>query len=177
MDEVKKLVSDIKSNITQTTGSHKDEVLVARAMLNDKTYSVSVYSKNGEIEQYCPSDVAREMSATTISQAAKIPKPEAVNLMKEYEYTKTEAEAFVSLSKEFVQTYIQTGRKLPLGGREMSDVSLSLKHVEGGKRRYPIPSGIDENGNRTAKSGEVDVPSYETIKAVGPCPTWRKNKK
>lgn len=176
-ETVKKLVADIKSNITQTTGSRKDEIQVARAMLNDTTYKVGVYNKSGKIGTVCPSEIAREMSAITISQAARIPKPEAQNLMSTYEYGKAEAEAFVDLSKEFVQTYIHTGRKLPLGGREMSDVSLSLKHVEAGNRRYPMPSGIGDNGKRTATSGEVYVPEYETIKAVGPCPAWRKHNK
>lgn len=178
MEDVKKLVAEIKSNITQKKGSNNDEVQVARAMLNDKNYKVGVFGKAGQVDTFCPAEVAREMSATTISQAARIPKAEARQLMDNYEYDKSEAEAFVGLSKEFVNTYIQTGRKLPLGGREMSDVSLSLKHVEGGNRRFPVPGGIGDNGKRTAAtSGEVYVPEYETIKAVGPCPAWRKHNK
>ena len=76
-ETVKKLVADIKSNITQTTGSRKDEIQGARAMLNDTTYKVGVYNKSGKIGTVCPSEIAREMSAITISQAARIPKPEA----------------------------------------------------------------------------------------------------
>ena len=180
MEEVKvvDLIKEIKDGITQRTSSNKDEVRVMKAMLNDRTYEVGVYNKTGRVDSFCPSAVAREMAATTMSKAAHMPLPEAKTLMEAHEFGSSEAAAMVGISKEFINTYVQTTRKLPLGGRESCDVSLSLKHVEGGIRRYPLAVGICADGKRitNTNSGEVVVPPYDTIKATGPCPAWKKEK-
>ena len=175
--KVKELVNEIKSGLTQHNSNKADEIRVMQAMLNDKEYAVGVFDKKGQVGTFNPSLTAREMSANTISKAAKIPLPEAKALMDSYEYTKSEAEAMIGISKEFIQTYVQTERKLPLGGRENSDVSLSIKHIEAGTRRYPTVIGVDENANKIARTAEVKVPAYTTIKSSGPCPAWKKNKK
>lgn len=172
-ETVQNVIKGIKDNLSQRTASTKDETSVMQAMLNDKTYKVGVFTKNGQVDTYCPAEAARAMSAATISQAAHIPMPEAENLMNSYEYSKKEAEAMVGISKEFVNTYLQTDRKMHLGGREKSDVSLLAKHNEAGVRRYPI-SGL--NGGTAGGSGTTQVPAYDAIKVVAPCPAWLKKK-
>ena len=165
-ETVQNVIKGIKENLSQRTASTKDEVSVMQTMLNDKTYKVGVFNKNGQVDTYCPAEAARTMSAITISQAARIPMPEAENLMDSYEYSKKEAEAMIGISKEFVNTYLQTDRKMHLGGRESSNVSLLAKHIKAGERRYPISGS---NG-----SGVTQVPAYDSIKVEAPCPVWLK---
>ena len=43
-------------------------------------------------------------------------KTETDGLMDNYEFKNQEANAMIGLSKEFINTYLNTGRKLPLGG-------------------------------------------------------------
>ncbi len=177
MEKVQDILKEISSNITQATGSKKDEIAVAKAMLNDKSYNVGVYTKEGKIGTYNPSSAMRHFAASTLSKAAKIPSAEANMLMDNYEFGKAEAEDVIGFSKEFVHTYLNSGRKLPLGGRENSDVALTLKHVEAGKRRYPMVVGIDDAGKKITKPAEKFVPSYEAIKSISPCPSWVRDKK
>ena len=87
-ETVQSVIKEIKDNLSQRTASTKDEISVMQAMLNDKTYKVGVFNKNGQVDTYCPAEEARAMSAITISQAAHISMPEAENLMESYEYSK-----------------------------------------------------------------------------------------
>ena len=171
-ETVQSVIKEIKDNLSQRTASTKDEICVMQAMLNDKTYKVGVFNKNGQVDTYCPAEEARAMSAITISQAAHISMPEAENLMESYEYSKKEAQSMVGISKEFINTYLQTDRKINLGGREKSNVSLLAKHKEAGVCRYPI-SGVN---NGVSGRGTTNVPAYDSIKVEAHCPTWLKKK-
>lgn len=175
MEKVTDLLKEISESITQTTSSKKDEVRVMRAMLNDTSYEVGVYDKNGEIGKINPSQSVRGMVASAMSGAAKISTAEAQEMMEHYEFKRAEAEALVDVSKEFVHTYIHSGRKLPLGGREKSDISVCLKPVEAGKRTYPKAIGTDKNGNKIYACAESHVNAYESMKVYGPCPQWTKD--
>lgn len=172
METVKELVTNIKDNLSQVSSSQKDEVRVMRAMLNDKTYVVDVYAKEGKVDEYCPSTEARNMIASVINTAANISRPEADAMMADYEFKKGEAEAMVELSKEFVNTYLGCGRKLPLGGRELSDVSLSLKEVKATMRPYPVKTGVAEDGKNIYTRGMAPVGAHNGIKVHAPCPAW-----
>lgn len=174
MEKVNELVQEIKKNITQVTASQKDEVRVMRAMMNDKEYVVDVYGKDGVEGTFCPSQAVRAMSASIMASAAKIPQAEAAALMDIYEFKKGEATNLVEVSKEFVNTYVHTGRKLPLGGREKSDVSVGLKEIEAGMRPYPKQVGVDGAGKAIYGRGEAYVGPYESLKVFAPCPTWTK---
>lgn len=174
MDKVQDLVKEIKASITQTTASRKDEIQVAKAMLNDKEYQVGVYAKDGTVTQYNPSGAMRDFAATAMSKAAKIPAAEAKALMENHEFGKSEAENVVGFAKEFLNTYMHTGRKISLGGRENSDISFSLKQVPAGTRHFPMVKGIDEKGKKITEIGETYVPAYESAKVFAPCPDWKK---
>lgn len=174
MEKVKELISEIRKNTTQTSSSMKDEVRVMRAMLNDRDYKVDVYGKDGVVGQFCPATAARGMVASVMSSAAKIPMAEAEKLADGYEFKKADAVAMIDVSKEFTNTYIQSGRKLPLGGREKSDVSLSLKQIEAGVRPYPKQVGVNPDGTGRYDRGEAFVNAYESVKVHAPCPAWVK---
>lgn len=171
---VKELLSEIKTNLSQTSSSSKDETKVMRAMLNDKTYKVDVYGKEGVVDQYCPSEDARTMCAGIITSTAKIPAEEAATLMDKYEFKKSDAASMINISKEFVNTFMQTGRKLPLGGREKSNISLSLKEVDATTRTYPKKIGVADDGSNCYENAPTEIKAHESIRVHAPCPDWVK---
>lgn len=164
MDQkVTELVKEIREGLNSKTASGRDEVRVMQAMLNDKEFKVATYSNEGVTGEYSPSEDARKMSASIISSTTKISKAEAQTLADEHTFTTSEAASMVGISKEFVNTYLQTGRKLPLGARETSNVKLELKHKE--QTMVSVPND---------KTKKVPVPAHDTIRVYGSCPVYLK---
>lgn len=171
---VKELIQEISGGLSQVKSSHKDEVRIMQSMLNDPEYKINIYSKNGVEGTYSPSEDFRSMCASIISNAAKVPIAEATQLVSDYNVRKSEAESMVNVSKEFVNTFLQTGRKLPLGAREKSDISLSLKKVEASTRSYPQKVGVNDDGTDRYSKTPTTIPAHETIRVHGSCPSWVK---
>jgi len=172
MDKVTALVKEIRDGLSQTSSSQKDEIRVMRTMLNDREYKVNVYGKEGVVGQYCPASDARTIAASIISSAAKIPAAEAAKLAESYEFSKNEATLMIDLSKEFVNTFLQTGRKFPLGGREKSNVSLAIKDVKEAIVGYPKKIGVNNDGTPRFGKGEVKVNAHQSVRVFAPCPPW-----
>lgn len=168
------LLEEINSNLSQTSSSRKDELRVMQAMLSDPSYEVSVYGRDGIEGTYNPTLDFRAMCASIISNAAKVPTAEATQLMDDYVVRKSEAESMINISKEFVNTYMKTGRKLPLGAREKSDVSLSLKKVEVSTRMYPQKVGVNDDGSDRYSKTPTTIPAHESMRVHAPCPAWVK---
>lgn len=169
MENVNTLVKQIKEGLSQVNASHKDEVAVMQAMLNDPSYEVQVFAKNGTTSTYNPCKEFRGMCSTIISSTTKIPASESQTLMEGYTVKKSEADAMVGISKEFVNTFLHTGRKLPLGGREMSDISLRMKEVPETTRSCPRRVGVDQYSRVP-----TTIPAHEVIRVHAPCPAWKK---
>lgn len=163
-------IQNIKEGLSQRGASAKDENTVMRAMLNDPTFKADIYGKEGVIGQVCPHDEATKFTASVVSKTASIPQAEAELLAEQHKYSKAEAQCLVNISKEFTYGYLQTDRKLPLGGREDSNISLLLKTVPEAVNSYPKK---DENGNYTSL-GQVTTPEHKSIKVSSPCPVWLK---
>ena len=168
------LVNEIKQNLSQVSSSNKDETRVMQAMLNDKEYEVGVYGANGLKETYNPAKDFRGMLAGIVANTTKISKEESAGLVDAYEVTKSEATTMVNVSKEFVNTYLMTGRKLPFGGRERSNIALCGKDVKETIKTYPKKVGVNEDGTGRYESGERTVPAHMTAKVFGSCPDWVK---
>lgn len=175
MSAVSDLLKEINSGLDQVSSSRKDEVKVMQTMLNDKDYTVGVYGKEGLIGEYSPFYSARDMISTIIASTAKIPKLEAETLAQDHMFSKGEASLMVDLSKEFVNTYLQSGRKLPLGSREKSDVAVAMKEIPPSQRSYPKKVGVDANGNAVYEHPVVEVNGYNSIKVYASCPAHLKN--
>ena len=109
------------------------------------------------------------MSASVITSTDKSNKEEAAILGSDHEFSKSEAGTCVNGGKEFFNTYLQTVRKINLGGRETTSTSLIAKDIEAGVCRYPSK---DENG--ASITAEKDVPAYTAVKAKSSCPAWVK---
>lgn len=173
-EDVRSLVKEIKTNLSQVNSSQKDEVRVMRAMLNDPNYKVGVYGKNGLEGEFCPREEAVGIVTSILHNAASMPNAEAEVIAKGYEFSKNEANAMVNINKEFINTYLQTGRKLPLGGREMSDISISGKEVKASTKSYPAKMGFDENGEPIWGKGEKNIKAHMSAKIHASCPPWVK---
>lgn len=167
------IIADIKSNIKQVSSSQKDEVRVMQAMLNDTTFEVGVYGNAGKIGTYNPAQDFRSMQSAIVSSVAKISKDEANSLVSGYEVTKNDAITMVNVSKEFVNTYLSTGRKLPFGGREDSDYALSMKEIPETEKIYQKRIS-DAAGNVTYEPGKKIIPAHKGLKAKSSCPKWVK---
>lgn len=171
MMTVNEVLNDIRSSRKQVSASQKDEVRVMKAMLNDQSYEVGVYAKEGKVSTYSPAKDFRSMQAGIISQVAKISKLESEELVSGYEATTSDASTMVNISKEFTNTYLLTGRKLPLGGREKSNWQLVAKEVEEKEKTYQRKIS-NPDGTVSWEQGQKVVPAHISIKAKGSCPTW-----
>ena len=178
MESVKELINEINTTRTQVSASTKDEIRVMKAMLNDPTFKVDVYGKSGVEGSYCPYEESRMMITNILKDTAKITTKEAMELSNQYEFGKQESAIMVGLSKEFVNTYIETGRKLPLGGREKSNISIAKKvkeeKVGSTLRKVVVNSdGTDKYENITDNS---PTPEHVSLRVFSSCPPWLKTK-
>ena len=173
-NQVNEMVDTIKRNLKQHSASRKDEVAVMQCMLSDPDYEVAVYGNSGVVGSYNPCKDFRSMCSSIISSAAKVSSAEAEIIMSYYNVKKNEAASMVGISKEFINTYLHTGRKLPLGGREMSDISLQIKHVPAKVRPCPHKIGVNEDGSNMYSRTPTTVEAHESIKVQAPCPSWIK---
>lgn len=180
MSSVQELITEITSAREKAksegltvyeTRSQKDELAIMRAMMNDTEYKVGVYGNNGLEGYYCPAQEFRNTISNIISNSTGIPVQEAQHRLDSYEFKNADAQGMINFSKEFINTYLQTGRKLPLGGRETSNVSLKKKTIPAGTMLYP------SKVNDKTESKEVFVDSYDSVRVYGSCPAWIKNKK
>ena len=173
LHNLKEILAGIKDNIKQHSASTKDEVSVMQGMINDCDYGVEIFNKDSSTGNfYYPAREFRSMMTDIVSNTTKITKDEASSLIEDYDFKRSHARVLVDMSKEFVNTYLDTGRKLKLGGRADSNVSLIKKNYSAGKRRYPSRVGVDENGHTVIEPKEIWVDSYAGIKASSPCPAW-----
>ena len=169
MERCKDVVAEIKEGLSQRSSSQKDEVAVMQAMLNSPDYEVGVYGKEGKIGTYNPCEDFRGMLKNVVAGATTITKGEAEEHIEKYVVTKSDAETMVNVSKEYMNTYLGTGRKIKLGGRETSDYGMSIKHVPQSTKSYPI-----KNADGSTTFGKKDVPAHDSIKVYGSCPSWVK---
>ena len=178
MENAKNLIQLIKDENqarNRVAASQKDEIAVMRAMINDKDFKVQVYDRNGATDQFIsPSDNARSIGSKILTRTTKMPRAESNTLMSEDEFTNKDAEAFVNISKEFISGYMDTGRKLPLGKREKSDISLSRKIVEPSTKGTPIKVDVDANGNDVWETKTTYRPGHESIRVHAPHPPYIK---
>lgn len=167
------LLRDIQDTHKQVSSSCKDEVRVMQSMLNDTSYEVDIYSSAGKVGTFSPAKEFREMQTNIVSSVAKISKEESKKLVDNYAVTKSDASAMVGISKEFVNTYLETGRKLPFGGREKSNYSLSMKKVPETIKKYRNKV-TNPDGTVDWVPGEKTIPPHNGLKSKSSCPSWVK---
>jgi hypothetical protein len=171
MENVKSVVEDIKKNLVQKSASRKDEITVMKALMNDTEYTVDVYDKSGKCGEVQPGKELRKVVSAAVSATTKMPLKEATALVDGYEFSKVDANSMIEVSKEFVNTYLQTGRKMPLGGRITSNIELLWRDIEEKSTKMP-------NNELTQASGKagatITVPAHGGLKVFNKCPKWVK---
>lgn len=173
-ETVKACIEDIQKNLTQKGSSKKDESRVMRAMLNDMNYKVGIFGKDGLESEYCPAEDYKNMCIEIVTDTTHISADEAIKLIQKRDASKIESDAMVRIGKEFILTYMQTNRKLPLGCREHSDVSFIRKEVPETTKSYPRKVGVNEDGTPRYSKVPTTVPAHDTIKVQSGCPMYKK---
>lgn len=168
-ESVQELIQDIKTNLKQKSSSKRDEVMVMRAMLNDKDFKVTDYATK---EQHCPAEEFRAMTANIVASTTKIPKVEAEAIVDTYEVKKSDAETMVTLSKDFLNSALRTGRKINLGATEKSNISIQIKEIPESQKKFPMKTGINDDGSPRYEKAETIIPAHEGLKVSSPCPSW-----
>lgn len=159
------------------TKNRRDEQRVMRALMNDMNYEVDVYKTGheGPVNKINPSKLLKTTVANAMTKITGMNRVEAAHLMSLYEFDNHDANRMLEFTKEFINVYLQTGRKLPLGGRKDSDISLVGRVMESNTLKYPVKTGkVDENGKEIFETKEVEVPEYRYAKAYCKCPSWKK---
>lgn len=164
---VKSVVTSIKKNLRQSSSSSKDEVTVMMAMMNDKDYKVDEIGEDGKaVSTFCPAEVAEDLAATIIKGATKVSAAEAEELAKNHTFGRKEATAMVTMSKEFINTYLDCGRKIKFGNREGKSLVLSQKDKEASSCTFPKRTGYDDNGKPIYQLASTEIAAYKEVKAV-----------
>lgn len=168
------VIKEINATRTQTSSSNKDEIRVMKAILNDPDFKVDIYNNTGVVGSYSPYDESRTLVSNIIRDTAKITKREAMELAQNYEFGNQESKIMIGLSKEFINTYIETGRKLPLGGREKSNISIAKRVKEKHVGEYPKKVGVNADGTDKYENVKKTIPEHGSIKVYSSCPSWLK---
>ena len=148
---MKELMAEIKETTKKQKSANKiDEIRVMRAMLNDPDFQISIYDKNkGYIGSRCPHENATEFVANVCSAVTGIDNKSASELASNYEFTKKDAIFMLETSRDFTNTYLETGRKLPMIQNEKSQAELFVRPVEAKEKAVP-------GENRTVKVAGFD---------------------
>ena len=171
---VQEIIDEIRNGLSQTSSSTRDEIRVMKGLLNDKNFKVDIYDKTGKIGERCPSQEIRNMISGVVSATTKISSAEAENLVNDYEFKKSDAVTMIDFSKDYINTALSTGRKIPLGATATSNISISRKEVEAKTRHYPKRVGVNEDGTPRCETAEAVVPAHDSIRVFSPCPAYIK---
>lgn len=164
---MKELMAEIKEITKKQKSCNKiDEIRVMRTMLNDPDFNVSVYDKNkGYIGTKCPREEAVKFAANICSSVTGIDSKSAEELAGNYEFTKKDAIFLLDINREFAQTYLETGRKLPLVQSEKSQAEIFVKHIDEKEKSIPVADGVKQI---------TTVAAYDKIVCRSKCPKYNK---
>ena len=147
MEETKVTMNEIMNEIREVTKKQKsasrvDEVRVMKTMLNDPDFSVSVYDKNkGYVGKRCPREEACKFIGNITSNLTGLDSKSANELANEYEFTKKDAIFLIENNRDFTQTYLSTGRKLPIIQSETSEAAIFIRHIDEKEKAVPNKNG------------------------------------
>lgn len=157
-----------------TTASQKDEVSVMRSMLNDKNHNIDLYDNESCNRLFCVSIETKDMVSKIISTQCDIPFDQAKRMVDDYEFDNEDAQTMIDISKQFVSTYLTTGRKLAFDSTRNTEIALSEKHVPEHTVFHPVKINHKDGSSETIIR-ETKVSAYDQVKAYSRCPTWKRN--
>lgn len=153
--EEKKTMNQLMSEIKEQTKKQKsasrvDEINVMKTMLNDPDFSVSEYHKSkGYLGKKCPREEAVKFISSIAVSLTGIDSKSATIAANNYEFTKKDAIFLLDNSKSFMQTYLDTGRKLPIVQDSKIEASIMTRDIESKEKATP--------------GGRVTVPAYTKV--------------
>jgi hypothetical protein len=101
-----------------------------------------------------------------------MPKVEAQAVADNYDVKKSDAETMVTLSKDFVNCSLRTGRKINLGATAKSNISIQLKEIPESQKKFPMKTGVNDDGTPRYEKADTIIPAHEGLKVSSPCPKW-----
>jgi hypothetical protein len=141
------LIDQIKQNTKNKSQSISDQLRVQQMLLNDPDYEISIYDKNkGRIGSRNVHTEAVNFISDISSAITGVDKKEAFECASKYKFTKKDANFFYNMNRDFMQTYLQTGRKINIVQTENSEASIFYRPVAS---REKIVPGRNGNGNRS----------------------------
>lgn len=132
------LVQSIVEKTSQTAVNKSDEVEVMQSMLNDREFNIAIFDRNkGYVGSRSPRNEALQLAIDTLSGVTGMSENEAASLTQNYSFTKKDAQHFINIGKDFIGTYLQTGRKTTIISEPRIEATVSLKHVEAHDKKVP----------------------------------------
>lgn len=163
-------MNDLMAEIRETTKKQKsasrvDEIRVMKTMINDPDFSVSIYDRNkGLIGSRCPREEAVKFVASTASAITGLDTKSAEELANNYEFTKKDAIFLIENGRDFNQTYLATGRKLPIVQGADSEAAIFYRPVASKEKTVP---NTTSTGSKT-----TTVPAYNKVICRSKCPKY-----
>jgi len=165
-----KKVEDLMKELSEKGSkrpSAKDETQIMMGILNDTSFKVTTnVTKECAGELHCPAELFKSVIASAISDTTKMSRDEATSLAESFEISPKDANSMVQVSKDFINTTLDCGKRISLGDLPTRKVSLETKTVAERERECIKP--------QTKEKITVKTPEYNTVKAIGKCPDWLK---
>ena len=167
MSEVQSM-QDLMKQIQEITMKQKsqnkgDEVAVAQTLLNDPDFQVGIYDKNkGLIGTRNVHEEAVKFVANISAEITGLEKKTAEELASKYTFTKKDANFIINTSRDFVQTYLKTGRKFNLVQSEDAEANIFLKPTPAKEKLIPT-----KDGTKLVKTG-----AYQKVACKSGCPKY-----
>lgn len=145
--EEKLTMESLMAEIRETTKKQKsasrvDEIRVMKTMLNDPDFSISIYDKNkGYIGTRCPREEAVKFIGNVSAAVTGLDVKSSMELAKGYEFSKKDAIFLIENSRDFTQTYLSVGRKLPIVQTADSEASILYRDIESKEKLIPSSNG------------------------------------
>ena len=157
------LVQITEASKKQRSQNRSDEIKVQRAMLNDPTFKIGIYDKKeGLIGERCPREEAVQFITDISSSITGLDRPTTEKLAENYEFTKKDAQFFINMNKDFISTYLRTGRKLGLIQTEDCEASVLYRSTASREKIIPGKDGIKT----------TVVPSYTKLISKSKAPKY-----
>ena len=139
---LEEMIKEIKETTKQVSINRNDEVRVMKEMLNDPNFSVSIYERNtGYVGQRCPHEEAVGFTKNIIQAATGLDARDSQHLAENYEFTKRDATFLLTNMRDFMSTYLSTGRKINLVQSADSEANLFAKNVDPKTKTIPASEG------------------------------------
>ena len=147
----------------QKSQNKGDEIAVAQTLLNDPDFQVGIYDKNkGLIGTRNVHEEAVKFVANVSSEITGLDKKTAEELANGYTFTKKDAIFIINTSRDFVQTYLKTGRKFNLVQSEDAEANIFLRPTPPKEKIIPT-----KDGTKLVKTG-----AFQKVACKSGCPKY-----